>query len=222
MIVNRLRYEIQSAFGMTALLPLPALAGLIFLEAYMYRGQSLTAGEIGSIVVRDTALLLPICSAVACAALMSIDREENYAELRATYQRPLWQDALVRTIISLLIVVILLATVWIAVPLSFHTTSGLLHTFSALPATLYLLGLTMLINHLSGNYWAAAGTALSYWLIEVISYGKLTGPLYLFNTFRPVADAPVNFFWLAGLGTLFLALNILLGEYRRRAKHLSV
>ena len=217
MFLKRLRYELQVAFGLTSLLPLPALAGFALLEWLMWHDSSMNS--INSFVVtRDFTLLLPLISGLSVAHLMSVDKEEGFDELRQSYVEPLYQQALWRTLIALLLTGTAFGLGWAAyslvlgIPLPFQWISP------SLPPTLYLMGLSLLINHLSGSYWAASGITLGYWFLEMqpLTRGKLSGAFSLFNAvWGNGSDARWNTILLCLMGCFFLGINIFIGQRLR-------
>jgi hypothetical protein len=220
MFIKRLRYELRVASGLTSLLPLPALAGFALLEWLMWHDSS--PDSISAYVTRDFTLLLPLIVGLSVAHLMSVEKEEGFDELRHSYAEPLYQQALWRTLIALLLAGAALALGWAAYSLVIKAPVPLQWILQSLPPTLYLMGLSLLINHLSGSYWAAAGVILGYWFLEIQlqTRGKLTGDLFLFNAvWNNGRDGRWNTILLCLIGGLFLAINILLEERRMLRAH---
>lgn len=210
MFIKRLRYELRVAFGLTSLLPLPALAAFALLEGLMWHNSS--PESIPASVMRDFTLLLPLISGLSAAHLMSVDEEEGFAEMRHSYAEPLYQQVLWRTGVALLLTGAAAGLGWIAYSLVIGAPLPLQWILPSLPPTLYLMGLSLLANHLSGSYWAATGVTLAYWFLEVqpLTRGSLTGNLYLFNAIWSNGSSPTwNTILLCLVGCLFLAINTL-------------
>jgi len=208
MFIKRLIYELRAAFGLSSLLPLPALAGFALLEWLIWQDSSVDS--ISALVTRDFALLLPLISGLSVAHLMSVDQDEGFGELRHSYTEPLYQQALWRTLIAFLLTGVAFGLGWVAYSLVIGAPVPLQWVLPALPPTLYMMGLSLLINHLSGSYWAAAGVTLVYWFLEVQpqTRGILTGGLFLFNS---VWNSGINENWntilVCLVGCLFLVVN---------------
>jgi hypothetical protein len=221
MFIKRLSYELRAAFGLSSLLPLPALACFALLEWLIWRDSSVDS--ISAAVMRDFTLLLPLISGLSVAHLMSVDREEGFDELRHSYVEPLYQQVLWRTLIALLLTGVAAGLGWIAYSLVIGAAVPLNWILPSLPPTLYMMGLSLLINHLSGSYWAATGVTLVYWFLEVQpqTRGILTGGLFLFNS---VWNSGINENWntilVCLVGCLFLVVNTFLEQrltFRTRA-----
>ncbi len=217
MSIKVLWSELRVTFGLTALLPLPALAGFAMLEWFTWRDGRYTVAEMLSAARRDFVLLLPLAAAMAAAHLMSVEREEGFAELRDTYPAPPYQLALLRTSIALLFTLVALAGGWIAYGLAIPTLDPSRVILPALAPTILMLGLALLVNNLSGSYWASSGAVMTYWFVEVRTRGELTRALFLFNPAWPLPglDSTLNQYLLASLGLLFLAANV--GVSQRRS-----
>ncbi|MFZ3069505.1 MAG: hypothetical protein WA110_00060 [Anaerolineaceae bacterium] len=221
MFLKRLRYELRAAFGLSSLLPLPALAAFALLEWLIWHDSSFDS--ISASVMRDFTLLLPLISGLSVAHLMSVDQEEGFGELRHSYAEPLYQQALWRTLIALLLTGAAAVLGWVAYSLVIGAPVPLQWILPSLPPTLYMMGLSLLTNHLSGSYWTAAGVTLVYWFLEMWpqTRGKLTGGLFLFNTvWKTNVDETWNTILLCLVGCLFLAINALLEKrhvFRPRA-----
>ncbi|MFZ3151164.1 MAG: hypothetical protein WA116_05700 [Anaerolineaceae bacterium] len=211
MFLKRLRYELRAAFGISSLLPLPALAGFALLEWLIWQDSSVDS--MSALVTRDFALLLPLISGLSVAHLMSVDQDEGFGELRHSYTEPLYQQALWRTLIAFLLTGVAFGLGWVAYSLAIGAPVPLQWILPALPPTLYMMGLSLLTNHLSGSYWTAAGVTLVYWFLEMWpqTRGKLTGGLFLFNAvWKTNVDETWNTILLCLVGCLFLAINALL------------
>ncbi len=178
MSIKVLWSELRVTFGLTTLLPLPALAGFAALEWLTWRGGRYTIAEMLSAARRDFVLLLPLAAALAAAHLMSVEREEGFAELRDTYPAPPYQLALLRTSIALLFALVAVVGGWIAYGLVSPALDPSRVILPALAPTLFMLGLALLVNNLSGSYWASSGVLMAYWFVEVRTRGELTRALF--------------------------------------------
>lgn len=210
MFIRRMRYELQVAFGLTSLLPLPALVGFALLEWLIWHGDGDT---LQTIILRDFALILPLIAGMAVAHLMSVEKDEGFEELRRSYPESLTRQVLWRTGIAFLLVAGALGLGWAAYSLALGRPVPLALILPCLPPTLYLMGLSLLINHLSGSYWAAAGSVMAYWFIEVQATirGRLSGNLYLFNSvWDQGINSELNVLLLYLVGCLFLIANLLI------------
>ncbi len=227
MFLKRLRYELRAAFGLTSLLPLPALAGFALLEWLIWHDSSFDS--IRSSVLRDFTLLLPLVSGLSVAHLMSVDEEDGFGELRHSYAEPLYRQALWRTLIALLLTGAAAVQGWAAYSLVIGAPVPIQWVLPSLPPTLYLMGLSLLVNHLSGSYWAAAGVTLGYWFVEMQpqTRGMITGDLFLFNAvWNNGSNEHWNTILLCLVGCLFLVINAFLEQRqlfrlrgRNRLKH---
>jgi hypothetical protein len=220
MFPKRLGYELRVAFGLTSLLPLPGLAGFALLEGLINPKSSLEFMQ--PVTLRDFTLFLPLIAGLSVAHLMSVDKDEGFDELRKSYPEPLYRQALWRTLIAFLLMGAASGLGWAAYSLILGEAVPLQWILPAFPPTLYLMGLSLVVDHASGSYWAAAGTTLTYWLLEVQSQvrGKLTGDLFLFQA---VWDNGINGSWntilLCLVGSIFLLVNILIGQFRLNKLH---
>jgi hypothetical protein len=214
MSINRIRSEIKVVFGLTALLPIPALAAFGVLEGLLYNGSLQAADELSIIVVRDFGLFLPLIAALSSAHLMSVEKDEGFDELRHSYPESLSRQSLLRTVIALVQTLMAFCLGWITYSLAFGRMIPPGVLLPVIPATLYLMALSMLVDHLTGSYWAAAGVSLGYWLIEVQIRRISTSPFYLFNAIWPSPgfDPKINLFLLSMAGILLFAVNILIHQ----------
>lgn len=204
-------YEARVGLGPSALLPALALPLYALLEHFTWH-------EPGSFhLIRAFEVILPLTAALAACHLMAVEREEGISELRATYPEPRWRLPALRSAGALALALLAL----LAGMLCFRLTSG---PFSlaqvvtpALAPALFLVGAALLVSNLTGSYWATAGTVMGYWFLEVLSRGRFTQTVYLFQKTWPLPDVDLvpNRLWLAGLGFLFLAANAAISLSRR-------
>lgn len=210
-----LKYEVWLAFGWSAILPiviLPFLAvfGLIVSQ------QNGAPGWIDLIAPFEMGLSLAV--AFAAAYPMTIEREEQFDELRRTYPEPSWRVPVSRMLLSCVLALLFLG----AGLISYRLTYGLYNLwdvlYAGLPPTIYLMGLALLLSNITGNSWITIGMIFIYWLIEMQTLGQHTGILFLFNSTYPIAelDSSLNRAVLVLLGTGFLAGNTAFSAYRRR------
>lgn len=160
------------------------------------------------------AILLPLASGLAATHLMSIESEAGFCELRLTYPEPRLRLPFLRSaaaVVFMLLATILglAAVVWLWGLPDFNSLSWVLH---ALPPTVFLSGLSLLVGGLSRSYWAATGTVLGWWFLELQTRGQLTGVLFLFHPIWPRTgvSAELNQAFLSCVGVGFFLLNVIL------------
>jgi ABC-type transport system involved in multi-copper enzyme maturation permease subunit len=163
-------------------------------------------------------IILPLGVGLAAAHLMSLEREEGFDALRRSYPEAFWQVPLLRlvgAVVFAAISVLITIGLFLAAYGPFDLGSVVL---PALAPGLYLLGMALLVNNLSGNYWASAGVVLAYWFIELQWNGAVTGSLYLFNESlpRPGVDPLLNRWLLVVVGGGMLLANVAYSAWRRR------
>jgi hypothetical protein len=211
-------YELRVTLGAAALLPLLGLPAFALLQwlFIVSDGQTVEAYNL----VRAFELLLPLGVGLAAAHLMTVEREEGMAEMRASYPEGRWRLPLSRTVVALLLgttatLLGIAAFRWVFDPLP---ASELVEP--ALAPALLLLGLSLLAGNLTGNYWLAAALVMGYWFFEVQTQGDVTHSFFLFQYAWPVdeVDYALNRRLLAGLGGLLLLANAWLSARRKRGK----
>jgi hypothetical protein len=200
-------YEARVTLGFTSLLPLlglPAYALFTWLLAWNH-WSVVQAPDI----VMAFEIILPLCAGLAAAHLMSVERDAGFDELRRTYAESPWRLPLLRTLSALFITLTALLLGLLAFYLAFGLFPFQEALITALPPALFVLGLAMLVNHLSGSYWAGAGTVMAYWFMEITTRGKVTGAVFLFaGTLGEQAETYLLNRWLlVGIALLLLALN---------------
>lgn len=208
-------YEGRIAFGLSSLLPALLLPAYALLQWFFWQ-RGLARPALADLI-KSFEVALPLATGLAAAHLMVVEREERFAELRATYPEPPWRLPLLRTGGALLLGSLTLLAAALAYRLAYGPYPVRDVLLPALPPALYLLGLSLLVGNLSGSYWAAAGTVLGYWFLEVYRQGDLTGILFLFDRTWPrlAVDYAANRWLLAGLGVALLLANAWLGARRR-------
>lgn len=215
---NIVYYETRIVFGTASLLPLLLLPGYTFLGWILWTNRQ----AIPSLPQMTNAfeLMLTLSGGLACAHLMTIEREEGFDEIRRTYTESAWRVPLMRALEAFMFIGIsgLLAALF------FYFAYGQ-YDFSqvVLPAfvpALYLCGVALLINNITGNYWIAAGVIIAYWYGEFLSNGKYTQALFLFNHSMPVPnlDPGLNRGLLLLGALLFFTLNAGFSIWRRRGR----
>ena len=209
-------YEARIIFGIASLLPLLILPGYMLIGWIVWtNGQSLPPlSQIASVFE----LALTLSGGLACAHLMTIEREEGFDEMRRTYAERSWRVPVLRAMEA----AALIAFSGLLAALLFSFAYGR-YDFNqvVLPAfapALYLAGLALLVNNISGSYWIAAGVAVGYWYGEFTSQGVYTRALFLFNHSAPLPDLDplLNRALLIGGALVFFALNAAYSAWRRR------
>jgi hypothetical protein len=149
---------------------------------------------------------------------MSVERDEGFDDLRYSYPEPIQLQALMRTVMAFILIAVILGLGWAAYSLASGEMISFQWLLPALPATLFLTGLSLLVNHLTGSYWVSAGVSLGYWLVEYQTKGVLTHSFFLFNSIWPSegVDPSINALLILSSGLIFLAANILLDPRRLR------
>lgn len=208
-------YEARVAFGWAALLPallLPAYAALVCVT----RRNAVQPPDAGMMMFTFERLV-PLCAGVLAAPLMSLEREEHFDDMRRSYPEPSWRIPVVRTLGALLLTGIaatLAALIFEGVYGGYTWDQVALVVFSP---TLYLLGLALLLNNISGNYWIAGTGIVSYWFLEYSTAGRYSGILFLFRatTIVETVDYDVNRVLLGVVGLVWITANVLYSQWRR-------
>jgi len=86
---SSLVYEARLAFGLSAILPALGLPAYAVLSRLLW-GRHDTELPLSSLVI-TLVILLPLASGLSAAHLMTIEQEENFAELRHSYPEPAWR-----------------------------------------------------------------------------------------------------------------------------------
>jgi len=211
-------YEARIAIGLSSLLPALLLPAYALLQGFFWQ-RGLAAPRLFELV-RSFELILPLAAGLAASRLMAVEREERFHALRASYPEPRWRLPLLRTAGGLFVGTV----AWVAGALIYRLAYGPYPAaevlLPALAPALYLLGLSLLVGNLSGSYWTAAGTVLSYWCFEVFKQGELTGVLFLFDRTWPLRTVSyaANRWLLAALGVALLLANVGVSVGRRRTR----
>lgn len=211
-----LYYEARIAFGLASFLPLLLLPAYTLLALLAWRPPRQPPSITEPIAVIEA--LLTLSAGLACAHLMTIEREEMFDGIRRSYPESTWRIPLMRTITAMLFILVI-AFISAAI---FRIAYGVYDLQEVLiPAFIpafYLGSIALLVNNISGSYWVAGGIVAAYWYGDMTSVGRYTGVVYLFNHSRPNPniDLPLNQ-WVLVLGTfLCIGLNIAYTYWRRQ------
>lgn len=202
-----LLHEARVAFGLNAALPMMLLPGFAAIQWWLWTQDDVTPRLIQ--LIRAFELILPLAAALASAHLMAIEREEGFHELRRSYPEHPWRLPLLRTGGALLLTLLTLAAGAALFRLGYGPYPVDETILPALAPTLFLLGVSLLVGNLTASYWVAAGTAMGWWFLEILTRGGYTGLLFLFNETWPLdeVDPLANRWWLAALGLALLGIN---------------
>lgn len=209
-------YEARIVFGMASLLPLLLLPGYMFLGWILWTSRQ-TIPPLHQ-VTSVFELMLTLSGGLACSHLMTIEREEGFDEIRRTYAEQSWRVPFMRALEAFVFISIsgLLAALFFYFAYGQYDFNQVV--LPAFAPALYLCGLALLINNITGNYWIAAGVVVAYWYGEFLSNGAYTKALFLFNHSMPLRDLDLNLnrtlLTLGGL--LFFTLNTAFSAWRRR------
>ncbi len=209
-------YEARIVFGITALLPLLILPGYMLIGWIVWTNRQSLPSLAQMVSVFELALALS--GGLACGHLMTIEREEGFDELRRTYAERSWYVPLLRALEAAVLIAL---SGLLAALLCYFAYGEYDFKHVVLPAfapALYLAGLALLVNNLSGSYWIAAGVIVGYWYGELTSQGAYTQVLFLFNHSTPLPglDPALNRALLIGGAVIFFALNAAYSAWRRR------
>jgi len=221
--MSPLYYESRLVAGLAGLLPSLGLPAYAVLSRLLW-GRFDTEMPL-PMIVNAFEIILPLAAGLSAAHLMTIETEEGFAELRRSYPEPRLRLPLLRSGAALAFLLLAVVLGMVAFGFLWGTSDVLAAVPPALAPALFLTGLSMLTGGLSRSYWAAAGSVLVYWFLELQTRGKISGVLFLFTTvwnWREV-NYPLNRSLLAGLGLVFIVINAAWyaylngGSIRRRA-----
>lgn len=217
-----LYYEFRVSLGAAALLPMLGLPAFALLQWLFVLSSGLDVGQHE--LLRAFELVLPLSAGLAVAHLMTIEREENVAELRSSYPEAPWRLPAARTLVAFILVVVALLVGASAFRLVFGPVPWRELIPPALAPALFMLGLSLLAGNLTGSYWLAAAVVLTYWFFEIQTRGEITEMLFLFQRSWPLegVDYDLNRRLVAGLGALFLMLNVGWSARRKGGKGLRL
>lgn len=209
-------YEARVVFGLASLLPALLLPAYALLGGLIWATQNRIPrfGELQSAFIFG----LPLGAALAAAHLMTIEREENFDALRRSYPEASWRMPLIRIIGAVFLMVasaVVSALIFRFIYGDYDLSQSVLPAFA--PA-LYLIGLTLLVNNILGNYWVSAALVTGYWYLEYMSGGAYTHSLFLFNALAPLPDVDpaLNRGLLIAAALFGFTLNIVYSGWRRR------
>lgn len=207
-------YEARIVMGLQVILPVGALPAFALLSWLVWeRGQF--QAELYELA-RAFELILPLSAGLAAAHLMSVEEDHGFDELRRSYPEPAWRLPVLRTFEAYTFSLVALLTGLLAFRWAYGEYQIDQVLLPALPPTLYLLGFSLLVGHLTRNYWAAAALVMGYWFLEVQVGRQLGHQLFLFARTFPQAELSyeLNRWLLIVLGTIFMAANFWLTARR--------
>jgi len=208
--------ELRAILGWTSLLPALGLPGFAVLSVLLW------ANHGNDPAIREAfqafQLIMPLSAGLAAASLMSIEREDGFDELRRSYAEPSWKLPVIRSLEALLIPTLAALAGWAVYRWAGWPIDPQSMILTAVPATLFLTGLSLLVSNASGSYWAAAGVVMIYWFLELQTRGDLTKNFFLFNLVWPREDVStsLNQLLINTLSSTFFLLNLATSYYRRR------
>lgn len=209
-------YEARIIFGMASLLPAMLLPAYALLGWIVWTMQEHHPDL--SVIASACEQLLPLSAGLLAAHLMSIEREEDFDEIRRSYPESSWRIPLTR---SLGAIVITLGAASLAA-LIFRFAYGDYPfpevILPALPPAFYLLALALVVNNISGNAWIAGTAVVGYWFLDYFTVGQYTGVLYLFHATmpNPEIDYDLNRWSLVGVAMGLCLMNGFYSTWRRR------
>jgi hypothetical protein len=213
---NAAYYEARIVFGMASLLPLLLLPGYTLLGWILWK----TPQSIPSLpqMTNIFELMLTLAGGLACAHLMTIEREEGFDEIRRTYAESSWRVPMIRACEAFMFISIsgLLAALFFYFAYGQYDFNQVV--LPAFAPALYMCSLALLINNITGSYWLAAGVVVGYWYEEYMCAGLYTKALFLFNHSMPLPDVDpsLNRGLLIFGALLFFTLNAAFSASRRR------
>jgi hypothetical protein len=208
-------YEAKIVFGLSALLPLlvlPLHACIVSLLADPQHG--IPSEEW---LQKSYEVLLPLVVGLAAAHLMMVERDERFDELRASYPEHPLRLPLLRTGGALALSALALGLNALGLRLGYGPFLPREVMLPSIAPALYMLGLALLVGNVTGSYWAAANAVLGSWLFDVITRGRYTSVMFLFESAWPRGQIPLR--WnraiLVGLGLVLMLLNIYVSVRRQ-------
>jgi hypothetical protein len=212
-----LYYEFRIVFGLASLPPALLLPAYLLLGILTWVSRESTPTLLDAL--RAFVLILPLSVGLLAAHLMTVEREEDFDELRRTYPEPTVWLPLVRTFGALLVGTIsaLASHLLLNIMGSFALSDTLL---PAIAPSLMLLGIGLLLDNTTGSYALTAAVVISYWFIELQTRGSVTGVLFLFQAAipQPNVNTNLNQGLLAVIGVVLLVANALYSAWRRRGR----
>jgi hypothetical protein len=213
----QLYYELRTVFGMTSLLPALMLPAYLLLATLNWISRETTPTLIDA--QRAFVLILPLGVGLLAAHLMTVEQEEGIDELRRTYpEQDSWLPR-VRTVGAILLGMLSasVSVLLLRITGAFALSETLL---PAIPPSLLLLGLGMVLNNFSRSAALSVLVIIGYWFIELQTQGRITGVLFLFQSLipQPEVNTNINQVLLSGIGALLLILNGFYSSWRRRGR----
>jgi len=158
----------------------------------------------------------PLFNIVLFAGLFAEETEERTLRLHYTYRhRPVWllleKIALASLILLLAYTVCLIVAHVLLLPLTAQELWEV--TRHVLPANVYLASLSLLFSLVGRGVLAGIGAGVGYWMLELTTLGKWTGPLFLFERVFPTGSANLSdnglYLTLAGMGCFGLCVLVI-------------
>ncbi len=163
-------------------------------------------------------IVLPLVGALSSAHLMAVERDTRFDEVRRTTPEPTWYLPLLRTLQPFAVVLFgtgLAVAAWQSLygPVTLRQA-----VFPALPPTLFMIALSLLVGNLAGNVWIPSGLTLIYWLVNVQVGSQVFRELYLFQASipNPRINTDANRLLLLASAGLLAVLNVAYSAWRRR------
>lgn len=210
-------YEARIVFGLTAALPVLGLPLAALVQGLMWNREPVPVPHLID-VLRTFEMGLPLLAGLAAAHLMTVEREEGFDELRRAYPEATWRVPLLRTAGALLLA---LLSGMLAV-LGFRLVHGPFDIAAvvgpALPPTLVLLGLSLVVSNVTGSYWLASAAVMGVWFFDFQTQGGVTQTWFLFDASWPLPEIDYEFNrgLLVSLGLALLGANGYISVLRRQ------
>lgn len=160
-------------------------------------------------------LVMPVMAVVIFANSGAEELEEKLLRLLYAYPYKMLYVILEKITICLICLLVIFALNIGVAHLGFITLSWedvIYLGWRALPATLFLGALSLLVSLLGRNMLAGLGAGVGYWFLELITQGKWTNHLYLFQAIWPINKTTQNenSLWLLLIGCIMLLTAVLL------------
>jgi hypothetical protein len=206
-------YEARVAFGVMALAPallIPAFGAMMAI-------QNPNASPPLAILARVFEMGLPLAAGLSAAPLMTIEREEGFAELRASTAESSWRVPVVRGVGALWLLTFAVLVGLASFVVLFDLADFPTVVVPALPPALYFVGLALVVSNLTQSNWVTGALLLGYWFFEYQTRGAVTQTLFLFGGTFPLSGISydLNRGLLIGIGMALLVINGVLSVRRR-------
>ena len=200
-------YEGRVLLGWSALLPVLGLPGYALLRWLV--GKASGDSTSLAVILRAFEVILPLASGLSAAHLLTIEYDEGFEELRRSYPEPAFRLPLLRMVAALVLWLAAFAVGYAAFQFAWGPLDTVQILWVAIPPSVFLVGLSLLVAEVSHSFWGAAGVVMGYWFLEVLTQGSITGRLYLFDGSMPLQGwpDPVNRWLLLGAGLLLLVIT---------------